>query len=205
MFWGLAPTPDGRCWPKLQLQQNDAKKIRRNGEIAQDCDVARSKTTWKVVERIQEFRNSTIPAAPHASAPVAAQWRPWNSAPPAKAYVRDRGQAAGWAQPPTKKSAPAGHVSRHEACWNKALLADPCRMPLAADVKSFGVRLADAVAAQQWCCRLVRVHDCMLSQGQAWIVGFEEPGSSSKTPFFFTGPTFFEVLEALGSARCVAQ
>ena len=29
-------------------------------------------------------------------------------------------------------------------------------------------------------------------------MGFEEPGSSSKTPFVFTGPTFFEVLEALG-------
>ena len=30
-------------------------------------------------------------------------------------------------------------------------------------------------------------------------MGFEEPGSSSKTTVFFTGPTFFEVLEALGS------
>ena len=31
-------------------------------------------------------------------------------------------------------------------------------------------------------------------------MGFEEPGSSSKTTVFFTGPTFFEVLEALGTA-----
>ena len=32
-------------------------------------------------------------------------------------------------------------------------------------------------------------------------MGFEEPGSSSKTPCFFTGPTFFEVLEALGIGK----
>ena len=30
---------------------------------------------------------------------------------------------------------------------------------------------------------------------------FEEPGSSSKTPIIFTGPTFFEVLEALRNVQ----